>query len=283
MKLVMFSKHLAPLSIQEAAETVADLGFEGLDLTVRPGGHIEPENARGQLPAAVDTVRALGLDIPMITTGITSADEPYAEAVFATAAACGIRDLKLGYWRYESFGSMRRQMEEIREALDGIATLASKYGVRANLHIHSGDFMTAEAAVVWQYLVGRDPEVIGAYIDPGHMAVEGGAAGWRIGMDLLTPWINLVAIKDMAWEHTFDETLGKERWRTRLVPLTQGLVPWPEVFAHLHDIGFDGTVSLHSEYQGSHSWRDLTLSELIAQTREDLAYIKSIIASIGER
>jgi len=276
----MFSKHLAPLSVEDAAKTVADIGFEGLDLTVRPGGHVEPENVREQLPAAVEAVRALGLDIPMITTSIVSAQDAHADAIFATAAACGIHDLKLGYWQYEGFGSVRRQMEEIKDALDGIAELASRHGVRANLHIHSGDFMTADAAVVWQFLVGRDPDVIGAYIDPGHMAVEGGAAGWRIGMDLLTPWINIVAIKDMAWEHSFDEALGKERWRTRMVPLTQGLVPWPEVFAHLDDIGFDGTVSLHSEYQGSHSWRDLTLDELLAQTREDLAYIKGVIASI---
>lgn len=280
MKLVMFSKHLAPLSVEDAAKTAADIGFEGLDLTVRPEGHVEPATVQEKLPEAVEIVRGLGLDIPMITTSITGAAEPYAEAIFRTASDCGIRDLKLGYWRYEGFGSMRRQMEEIKEALDGIAALAAQYGVRANLHIHSGDFMTADAAVVWQFLLGRDPDVIGAYIDPGHMACEGGMSGWRIGMDLLTPWINLVAIKDMAWEHHFDEALGKEKWQTRMVPLTQGLAPWPEVFAHLRDIGYDGTVSLHSEYQGSYSWRDLTLEQLVAQTREDLAYIKSVIASV---
>ncbi|MGI6208988.1 MAG: sugar phosphate isomerase/epimerase family protein [Anaerolineae bacterium] len=278
MKLVMFSKHLAPLSIEEAARRAGELGFEGLDLTVRPGGHIEPADALDALPKAVELVRGLGLDIPMITTGITSADDPHADDIFQAAAESGVRDLKLGYWRYEGFGSMRRQIEEAREALDGIAALAEKHEVRANLHIHSGNFLTADAAVVWQLLLGRNPDVIGAYIDPGHMTVEGGSGGWRMGMDLLTPWINLVAIKAMAWFHEYDAELGQERWSTRLVPLSQGLVPWREFFTYLHDIGFDGTISLHSEYQGSHSWRDLSLEELLAQTKEDLAFIKQVIS-----
>ncbi|NPV07171.1 MAG: sugar phosphate isomerase/epimerase [Anaerolineae bacterium] len=278
MKLVMFSKHLAPLSIEEAARRAGELGFDGLDLTVRPGGHIEPPDALEALPRAVDLVRGMGYDIPMITTGITSADDPHADDIFQAAGESGIRDLKLGYWPYRGFGNMRRQIEEARELLDGIAPLAEKHGVRANLHSHSGNFLTADAAVVWQLLLGRDPDVVGAYIDPGHMTVEGGVAGWKMGMDLLTPWINLVAIKSMAWVHQYDEEMGQEKWQTKLVPLPEGLVPWREFFGYLHDIGYDGTISLHSEYQGPHSWRDLSLEELLAQTKEDLAFIKQVIA-----
>ncbi|MHB0876112.1 MAG: sugar phosphate isomerase/epimerase family protein, partial [Anaerolineae bacterium] len=85
MKLVMFSKHLSPLSIEDAAKTAGGLGFDGLDLTVRPGGHVEPSDAGEGLPKAVEAVRALGLDVPMITTSIVSADEPHAEAVFQAA------------------------------------------------------------------------------------------------------------------------------------------------------------------------------------------------------
>jgi len=280
VKIVMFSKHLSPLTIEEAARTVGEMGFDGLDLTVRPGGHIEPENALEELPKAVELVRSMGYDIPMITTGITRADEPYAEDIFAAASTAEVSDLKLGYWRYEGFGSMRRQVEQAREDLDGLAALAEKYSVRANLHVHSGDFLTADGGVLWYLLLGRDPDTIGAYIDPGHMTIEGGVSVWKMSIDLLTPWINLVAIKDMAWTHEYDEELGKEKWVQKLVPLTEGVVRWPEVFRCLHEIGFDGTISVHSEYQGAHSWKDLTLEELLEQTREDFAYIKGVMASI---
>jgi len=282
MKLVMFSKHLAPLSIDEAVKAAGDIGFDGLDLTVRPGGHIEPSNARDALPEAVERVRGLGYDIPMITTGITDAAAPYSEDIFHAASEANVRDLKLGYWQYKGFGNVRRQVEEVKEALDGIAALAEQYEVRANVHIHSGDFIPHDGGILWHLLLGRDPEVIGAYVDPGHMAVEGGASGWKVGLDLLTPWINLVAIKDMAWAHSHDPALGKERWQTKMVPLTQGLVPWPEVFAYLRDVGFDNTISVHSEYQGSHSWRDLSLQELLAQTKEDFEYLQGAMQVMFE-
>jgi hypothetical protein len=51
------------------ARSAKRLGFDGLDLTVRPGGHVLPERAADELPEAVATIRGEGLDVPMITTG----------------------------------------------------------------------------------------------------------------------------------------------------------------------------------------------------------------------
>ena len=48
------------------------------------------------------------------------------------------------------------------------------------------------------------------------------------------------------------------------------------MFDCLRQIGYDGPVSLHSEYLGRHSWRDLSLDELLEQTRDDLAYIRQV-------
>jgi sugar phosphate isomerase/epimerase len=277
VRYVMFTKHLMPLSIEEAGHRVAEIGFEGLDLTLRPGGHIAPENA-ADLAGAAKAVRAMGLDVPMITTNVTAADEPYAGDIFRAAAAADVRQIKLGYWAYRGFGQIQAQLDETRRKLDGLEALAGECGVQANVHIHCDDVMSADAAIVYLLLQGRDRTRVGAYVDPGHMTVEGGGSGWRMGLDLLSPWVNLVAVKSMAWTHQYDPALAQERWDWQQVPLRQGLVPWPEVFRYLHQIGYDGVVSLHSEYQGSRSWRDLSLEELLAQSAEDLAYVKYTVA-----
>ena len=273
MRYIMFTKHLSPLSIEEAARRVAEIGFEGLDLTLREGGHILPENA-ADLAGAAKTVRAMGLDIPMITTNVTEADGPYARDIFRAAAEANVRQIKLGYWGYKGFGQLQAQLDETRRKLDGLEALAAEFGVRANIHIHCDNVLSADGAIVYQLLNGRDRERVGAYIDPGHMTVEGGGSGWKMALDLLSPWINLVAVKAMAWTHQYDADLAQERWRWQQVPLRQGLVPWLEVFRYLRQIGYDGIVSLHSEYQGSYSWRDLSLEELLVQSAEDLAFIK---------
>jgi len=274
MKLMMFSKHLQTMSVAEAGRVIRDLGFEGVDLTVRPGGHVLPENVRTDLPVAVRTLADLGLQVPLITTAITAADEPYAVDIFETAAEAGVPEIKLGYWRYEGFGTFRRAMDEVARRLDGIEKLAQRTGVRANIHTHSGDYMSASPFIIWHWIKDRDPAAIGAYVDAGHIVVEGGVSTWKMAIDLLRGRITLLAVKDMEWQQVDDPTLGKKRWITKMVPLNRGVVPWPEVFACLREVGFDGWISVHSEYQGSHSWRDLTVEELIEQTRGDLVYLR---------
>ena len=274
MKLMMFSKHLGSLSVADAGLEIKNLGLEGVDLTVRPGGHVNPEKVISELPLAVDSLKELGLEVPLITTNVTAADEQYATDVFDTAATLGINELKLGYWPYPGFGTIHATLKEVSKKLDGIEALATTTGVRANVHIHSNTVISALAPFVWELIRDRDPAAVGAYVDPGHMAVEGGVEGWRMGLDLLSHRTTMVAVKDMAWEQIEDQTLGKSRWVTKLVPLNRGVVPWPEVFSCLNQAGFNGWVSVHSEYQGGHSWRDLTLTDLLAQTHQDLEYLR---------
>jgi L-ribulose-5-phosphate 3-epimerase len=57
MDLVMFSKMLGEFSVVEAARRIKRLGFAGVDLTVRPGGHVAPERVAKDLPEAVKAIR----------------------------------------------------------------------------------------------------------------------------------------------------------------------------------------------------------------------------------
>ena len=42
-KISIFSKHLQWLDYNGMAKVLSEIGFEGTDLTVRPGGHVLPE------------------------------------------------------------------------------------------------------------------------------------------------------------------------------------------------------------------------------------------------
>src|SRR6516164_7802325 len=65
MQLIMFTKHLQEFSVAETARRVKALGFDGLDLTVRPGGHVVPERVGTDLPRAVADAQGEGLTIPL--------------------------------------------------------------------------------------------------------------------------------------------------------------------------------------------------------------------------
>ncbi|MBS7611818.1 sugar phosphate isomerase/epimerase [Candidatus Bathyarchaeota archaeon] len=268
MNIVVFAKMFQKLPLPEFASIMADIGFEGVDLTVRPGGYIAPEEVEEKLPEAIDIVKSKGLSIPIITTSIVDANEPYAEETFKTASECGVKYLKLGYWLYEGFGKLKAQIENIRKSLREIEKLSRKYCINAAIHTHSGMFLTAEPAVVLEILRDFNPDFVGAYIDPGHMVVEGGLAGWLMGMDMLNNRIRMVAVKDFAWIKRGNS------WKAEVVPLGEGLVPWRKVFEILKRIDFKGPVSIHCEYE------EISLREIIEQARKDLNYVRNILSSV---
>lgn len=282
MQFVLFSKNLIELPVEEAGRRVVQMGFDGLDLTVRAGGHVEPADAR-QLPLVVQALAGLGCSVPMITTSVTDANESYAADIFSAAADAGVPDLKLGYWRYERFGTLRPQLDSIRHQLDSLSRLAERSGVCANIHIHSGDFVSADATLVWTLLKDYRPGVLGVFVDAGHLFLEGGVGSWRLSLDLLAPHLRLVAAKSMGWKHAYSSVALQEVWQPQTVPLREGTVRWIEFFRCLEAIPFDGTVSVHSEYMGSYSWRDLSLDELLLQSAQDLAFVKHIRARAQDR
>jgi len=276
MQLVMFSKMLQEFSVGEAAKRIKALGFDGVDLTVRPKGHVLPESVGKELPRAIGAIHAEGLDVPMASTAITRANEPHAEATVEAAARQGIRLLKLGYWNAPK-GKLGETIEQAKKSLDGLERLAEAHEVTFGIHNHSGPgYVNCQPTVIAALLKDRDPRWLASYFDPGHAAVEGGNGGWKQNLELLGPRIKLVAVKDFGWK--VQPGKFKAAWSSEQVPLKDGLVDWALVFESLKQGKFDGPISLHSEYKGGHSWRDLTTPELIAQTAEDLAFVKSLIA-----
>lgn len=258
-KLCIFSKHMAQFDWKELGRKAKELGFDGIDLTVRPKGHVLPERVREDLPRAVDAIRAAGLDVPMISTDLKSAADPAAIPTFETARKLGIRLLKPGYWLYAKDRTVLQTQAEVRLNFQGLLKQAMQNGVTIGLHNHSGAYV---GTALWAYrdlLQDVDPRWAGYYFDPGHATIEGGLHVWRISLELVSPRLKMVAMKDAYW----DKANG--RWRPKWVPLGEGMVDWPEVYRSFAKAGFNGPISLHVEYNPK--------DELEAIAR-DLAFMK---------
>jgi sugar phosphate isomerase/epimerase len=278
MQYVLFTDNLADLTIAQACDAAKAAGFDGLDLTLRPGGHVLPENAEKGMADAKTIADKAGAAIPMISTGITDADSPHAEAIFAAAAHYGARRVKLGYWPYEPFGTLTKQVDHARTMLGRIVPLAKKYHVLPCVHCHSGRFVASGGPMLYLVLRDFDPSEVGAYVDPMHMTIEGGRAGWEMGLDLLAPWIALVGIKNFRWLPDKRDDQGQLRWKWEYCPLADGQAPLPEFMAYLARLKYDGIVSFHSEYKGDTSFRRLSTPELLDQSAADLRFLKKLIA-----
>jgi sugar phosphate isomerase/epimerase len=277
MKTVAFTKSFQDWPIPVVCHRFREIGLDGLDLTVRAGGHIEPREVEEQLPLAVKAAQEAGVEIAFLTTDITD-PTPQAETTLAVASQLGIHRFKLGYYRYTTFGTLAKQIDEVRQRIEAVAKMAKKHSILPCVHIHSGADIPSHGTMLYQLLRDFSPDDVGAYVDMLHMALEGGSDGWRQGLDLLQPWIQLVAVKNFDWQAGERDQFGRLRWRDRVVPVADGISPVPEFAGILKKVGFNGIYSLHSEYKGGHSFKDLSTEECLEQTATDLEYFKQFLA-----
>ena len=276
VQFVLFTDNIADLTVAQACAAAKAAGFDGLDLTLRPGGHVRPEDAERGLAEARRIADDAGVTIPMVTTGITDTDSPYAEAIFAAAAHYGARKLKLGYWPYRPFGTLALQIDECRARLERLVRLGDRYKVLPCVHPHSGRNVASSGPLLYLVLKGFGPGDVGAYVDPMHMTIEGGVAGWELGLDLVAPWVALLGVKNYRWLAADRDARGQQRYRWEYVPLEDGQAPLFEILSYLQLLKFDGIASLHSEYKGESSFRRLSTPELLEQSAADLRYLKKL-------
>jgi sugar phosphate isomerase/epimerase len=277
LKVAIFSKHLQFLQGAELARAAAEIGFDGIDLTVRAGGHVEPARVAEDLPPLVALIRQHQLEVPMVTTDIIDADSQHARAVLKTMASLGIRYYRWGGFKYTADQPFGSQLEGFHKRSAKLAALNAEYKVCAMYHTHSGvDLVGAPVWDMVEILKSLDPAAVGINYDIGHATVEGGLGGWIDSFRLAQPWIRGVAVKDFLWK--------KERgdYEPAWVPLGEGMVRLPAFFSRLAQTAFDGPLQLHFEYPlfgANDGKRQLTAdpAQVFAAMRRDLRQLRTYL------
>ena len=243
LKIAVFSKHLQFVKDDELASLAQQIGVQGIDLTVRSKGHIEPESVARELPRLVEIIRKKGLEVPMVTTEINSVS-PEAESILKTCAQLGIRYYRFGSLKYNDSAPPQQQLNALKPRMKALAELNHKLGVCGMYHTHSGAGQLG--ASIWDLHIlfeGLPTSAIGVNYDIGHATIEGGLGGW-ISTAKLTGagGMNGLAIKDFVW------TKGPKGWDAKWVPLGEGMVKFQQFFALLAKTDFHGPVQIHYEY-----------------------------------
>src|SRR6266487_6092822 len=99
-KIHIFSKHLQFLNYHDLAEAAAEMGFDGIDLTVRPNGHVLPERVESDLPKATEAMRKAGLAPLLMTTAIQDANNSTDKKILETAVKLGIQYYRMNWYSY---------------------------------------------------------------------------------------------------------------------------------------------------------------------------------------
>lgn len=203
LKVDAYSRHLQWLrTADEVAEATAEMGFDGVDITVRPyPGHVDPEKVAQDLPPFVNTIRKHGLQVVTITCPITDADSPNAEKILQTASSLGLTHYWWGTFRYDQAKPVMEQLEALKPRVAKLAALNAKYKMTAMYHTYSGNGTVG--AAIWDFLYvlkNFDPAQVGFHYDIGHMTNAGGNGTWALNLRAAGPYIAGLSAKDSIME-----------------------------------------------------------------------------------
>jgi len=240
-KIHIFSKPLQWLGYDDLAAVLAEAGAEGIDLSVRPGGHVLPENVERDLPLAFEAARKHGLSIDMIVTGITTAGEKYTEQVIKTASSLGIRFYRMGYINYDESAGIWGTLQKYKPELKKLEELNRKYSIHGAYQNHFGTRVGGPVWDLYELLKDLNPTFIGCQYDIRHAVAEGGSS-WINGLKLIMPWIKCTDIKDFKWSQ------NNGKWNPETVPLGEGMVNFDEYFKTVNKANITGPMSIHLEY-----------------------------------
>jgi sugar phosphate isomerase/epimerase len=244
LKVSIFSKHLPDVQGLELAKAAVELGFDGLDITVRKGGHVLPERVRQDLPPLVQILRGANVEPAMVTTEIADADTPYAEDILRTLSEVGIHHYRFGAFRYTNDKPVAAQLDAFKPRLEKLAKLNAKYQTTAMYHTHSG--VNLVGAPIWDLHIlikDIDPKLVGINYDIGHATIEGGLGGWIASWGIAGAHVRGIALKDFVWAKD-----DRGRWRERWCPIGEGMVRWDEFCRMVAASDFNGPVQIHYEY-----------------------------------
>ena len=278
-KIDAYSRHLQWLrKPDEVAEAALEMGYDGLDVTVRPyPGHVDPARVAQDLPPFVNAIRKYGLQVIAITTNITDADSPNAEDIIRAASGLGIKAYWWGTFRYEANKPVMQQLDALKPRVAKLAALNAKYKMTAMYHNYAG---TQVGSAIWDFLYvlkDFDPAHVGFHYDIGHATNAGGAGTWIHNLRAAAQYIAGVSVKD-----SYLEKSPRGDWRPHYTPLGQGNVQLPQFVAILKEIGFSGPMEIQAEYPngGAENAQDkitLPRAQVLGAMKRDLEVLRAAL------
>ena len=235
---IQFSVFTKPwrLPLPELAALVKDWGFDGVELPVRTGFQVPPENVQRGLPEAVHILGEHGLKIFSIAG-------PTDEATIAACAEQGVPLIRI-MADLSSRGYLEGE-EALRRDFDRFLPLLEKYAVKVGVQNHYGR-MVCHALGLRHLLRGYDPQRIGAVWDAAHNALQGEEP--ELALDILWQVLLMVNLKNAFWQRTNPQEAGPALWAPWWTSGRQGLASWPRVAAELKRRSYSGVVCLTAEY-----------------------------------
>ena len=266
IKLGVFTKPWTD-DIERVAERMAKLGVDAIELPIRPGYQVTPDNVTTSLPNAVKVLAKHGLTICSVAAPL---DAP-------TVTACGdngialIRTMvsvdlkKAGY---------AATIAQNRAKWDELIPLLDKTGVSIGVQNHSGN--AVGSAIGLHHVMERyDPKHVCAILDMAHCGVAGEPI--ELSVDLLWERMpNLVNFKNAFRERVNGPEEAEAVYRTHWTTGRHGAYSWSALVQELRRRNFAGTFVLPAEYSDPNGQPQRMGDDVLPYLETDVKYLRGL-------
>jgi len=214
---------------------------------------INPAATEEEIAQFVGAAAQYGRQSIAVTPYLTCGDVEGTEQAFKLAKQLGATMVRVGVPSYNRTRPIQELLAESDAYLQQVVPLARDYGVKALVETHHNT-IAPSASLAHRLVSGHNPDHIGVLYDPGNMVHEG-FENYRMGMELLGPYLAHVHVKNAVWTPEQDsinyiaavqggtaepaplEPVDfKGEWR----PIASGIVPWKQVLSDLQAVGYNG-------------------------------------------
>jgi sugar phosphate isomerase/epimerase len=223
---------------------IGGLGFDGVDLSVEPNGHVPPEKAANYLMPALEGFTGRGLDVPMITTALTSLEDPSAENLLGLSSYIKVPFFRPGHWKFTGSPAIEMRLPLVQREVAGLAQLGRATNMVMGIHNFVEGSEGAAVPDIARVIRPIDPHLVGYCFDAGYATAQGGPNGFAPALELALPRLKMVAVRDFKWDNAAG---GPPQMAP--CPLGEGIVDWPKFFATLAKSRFAGPITMHLDYQ----------------------------------
>ncbi|MBP1992481.1 sugar phosphate isomerase/epimerase family protein [Paenibacillus eucommiae] len=271
MKLSVFTVMTPDLTPEELVTAAASAGIQGIEWRYhdvpkelaqeKPSfwrnnlATISPQITDAELDSLRQVIQQQGISSLSVTPYLQCGDLTGTEKVMQTASKLGAAFIRVGVPRYDRSRNYNTLFAEAIDYLNHVQELSQQYRVKALVETHHLT-IAPSAGLAHRLVAGFNPDHIGVLHDAGNMVYEG-FENYRMGMELLGPYLAHVHVKNAGWVRTDNATKNEnaangknatksddEDWNCTWFPLHQGMVNWKQVISDLKAVGYDGFLGI---------------------------------------
>lgn len=283
MKLSVYTVMTPDLTPEELVSALTEYGYDGVEWRWKETPAeaekekpsfwrnnrctISPAATAGEIAGLRRLTRRYGLSTVGVIPYLTAGDLEGTERVMQAAAMLGAPQIRVGVPPYENGADYHERFEQAVAYLAGVEKLAEKYGVKGLVETHH-QTIAPSAGLAYRLVSRFDPAYIGVIFDPGNMVHEG-YERYRMGLELLGPYLAHVHVKNAAWKPGNRRGGGTMTWCTSWCGIAEGVVDWKQVLHDLKAVGYEGYLSMEDFSEGRSSR---------AVLKQNAEYIRSLLA-----